>query len=320
MLGTLPSAEFFAKRLGVDVPQAQAWLDQLTQEGTLGRLPTGDLAVKPPAPDLSAPAGAITPAQEAAARLANEGAPQLLPDVGAAPDFPHVATRQAGLAGLSPDEIDTLVNTAYPVPEAQANAILKYADPQDLASRAVERITAQRGLVEQLAQRDPALARKIALLPEPAGAALPDLGQVPDVPTAAPAAGVVGSTPMGAEDFAGYQTRVPDLPQRAPGEYVLYTGRGAGDLRAHPGRPAFLTSDPAAAAWYANPEDARPEGMVHIVTATAKRVATEADMLRAAQRLGVDEAAANTAKEAATPCSASWSGKDSRRWRPSTRG
>lgn len=193
----LPPAEAFAKRLNVPVAQAQGWLDDLVSSGAVGRLPDGELAFKPGVPqeatvaarsavrdmsglDLTPSTDAITPAQERLARLANGGVDQPARALGTAPDFPAYTDRASGIAALTPDEIDTLVNVAYPTSDAQGSAIAKYGNPADLASRAVERIQTQPGLAERLSGIDDKLARKIALLPEPAGAALPDMARVPE--------------------------------------------------------------------------------------------------------------------------------------------
>lgn len=215
----IPPAEAFSKRLNVPVEQAQQWLDDLVARGVAGRLPDGELAFLPKraianatpnaAPiairdlsgmDLTPPTDAITPAQERLARLANEDALIGEPRIPAAPDFPVFATRDEGIASLSPEEIQTLVDVAYPSDAAQGNALLARGNPTELASRAIDRITGTatdspsyrsveaRGRLAVLAQRDPALAQKIALLPEPAGAALPDLanGDIPTVVQKAP--------------------------------------------------------------------------------------------------------------------------------------
>jgi hypothetical protein len=118
------------------------------------------------------PREAVTPGQEAAAKAATYGHPDLLPP-GAAPDLPGYAgqTRREALGALTSDEIDHLVNLAYPVEKAQANAINAHRDPLDLADAALARIQ-QPGpkgqeLVARLQQLHPDLAEKIAFLPDP---------------------------------------------------------------------------------------------------------------------------------------------------------
>lgn len=184
MAGELPAGTaFWERRLGVGPDEARALLDSAVADGRLGRLDDGALMLKPstPAatpgidPRLTAalrdtggiPADAITPAEEAAAQAQFEHVPgDSLPQT-AMPDFPSYTDRASGLASLAPDEIDTLVNVAYPTTEAQGNAIAKYRDPAALASRALDRIQTGRGLAARLHTVDPVLARKVALLPDP---------------------------------------------------------------------------------------------------------------------------------------------------------
>jgi hypothetical protein len=87
------------------------------------------------------PREAVTPAEEAAAKAATYGHPDLLPP-GATPDLPGYQgqTRQQALGALTSDEIDNLVNLAYPVEKAQANAINAHRDPLELADAALARI------------------------------------------------------------------------------------------------------------------------------------------------------------------------------------
>jgi hypothetical protein len=140
-------------------------------EGLLGA--AKKLQLQPPVPVREIiPPEAITPAEEAAAKAATDGHPDLLPP-GAAPDLPGYQgqTRREALGALTSDEIDNLVNLAYPVEKAQANAINAHRDPLELADAALARIQ-QPGpkgqeLVARLQQLHPDLAEKIAFLPEP---------------------------------------------------------------------------------------------------------------------------------------------------------
>jgi hypothetical protein len=84
------------------------------------------------------------------------------------PAYPGM-TRAEALGQFSSDEIDQLVNLAYPTQRAQASAILKYTNPADLANAALDRITTNRTLAENLAVQYPDLAGKVAYLPEPDG-------------------------------------------------------------------------------------------------------------------------------------------------------
>ncbi len=181
-------AKFYADRLGLPEGDVPDLLRQLETDGTLGRDHTGALAVKPSpraahdplaglAPETGVPAEALTPDQERAAQGLWEGTVDPTP---VDPGLPAVTgTRAEALAQLAPDEIDQLVDVAYPHEAAQANAILKYTDPAALADRAVERITTQPEGARQLARLNPELAQKLAYLPE-APAAIADTGAAAD--------------------------------------------------------------------------------------------------------------------------------------------
>jgi len=111
------------------------------------------------------PKGAVTAAEERAAG-------DLLP-TGIMPEFGGVADR-AALGALAPNEIDTLVDLAYPHENALNNAMAKYTDDAALAGAAWDRVTKDPNLLRQLVSIDEPLARKLALLPERAGAELAD--------------------------------------------------------------------------------------------------------------------------------------------------
>lgn len=186
---------FYARRLGLPAEAVPGLLRRLEEEGTLGRDQTGALLVRPPAradapapappgpppaprplpdvPDSGPPPGAVTADEErAAARF--DYPPDVPPRPTPPPDFPApVGDRTSILRALPDGQRETLLRVAYGVPERIAAARAKYPDPADLADAALARITSSSGAVARLNQADPALARTIAFLPEPAGATDP---------------------------------------------------------------------------------------------------------------------------------------------------
>lgn len=157
-----PALQPLADLLGAGRKTAQA----TPLEGLLGA--ARDLKVAPVARDL-VPPGAVTPAEELAAKVADLGEAQ-------PPDFPALTgTRRELLAGLSRSDLSRLVSTAYnDVPRAIGNARNARPDPVDLAERAIERITGNNKLVQRLQQRAPDLAAWVAELPETQISAIAD--------------------------------------------------------------------------------------------------------------------------------------------------
>jgi hypothetical protein len=68
---------------------------------------------------------------------------------------------------LTSDELDTLVNFAYPNREAQANAILKYPNPDDLTEAALNRVGQNADTLANFTRRHPDLAQRLVDLPDP---------------------------------------------------------------------------------------------------------------------------------------------------------
>jgi hypothetical protein len=179
-------AAFYAKRANVDPAQVPAMLDQLVSEGTLGRLPDGSLALKPPSAPVDRAAwqakyvgqsqagtdilaqgdkvggsdltqadlNALSPQERMAAlrKLAAVPAPvappaELLPDLGPqANDL--IAGIEDAVRGGRVDEANYLVATAadYGVPVSRAQAVLNAAADAGGKGAGVD---AQRQAIEQ---------------------------------------------------------------------------------------------------------------------------------------------------------------------------
>lgn len=146
----------------------------------------GGKGLGPPAPRELIPEEAIRPAEERAARMLTEGpidvpSADVLPQT-PMPDFADYQgiPRDQALAMFDSDEIDNLLAIAYGHENGVANAILKRADPVELADRAIERITNSRTKLGLLSKAFPELAEKIAYLPEPNAAMIDDVAEAAD--------------------------------------------------------------------------------------------------------------------------------------------
>lgn len=144
---------FYAGRTGIDPAAIPALLDQLRTEGALASDGKGGMINALLTGGDRTPTPAVAPDQP--------GGSLELPAMPA-----YSGTKAEALGQLSSDEIDQLVNLAYPTTAAQAGAITKYPNPNDLAGAALDRIQTDRTLVQNLATQYPDLAGKVAYLPD----------------------------------------------------------------------------------------------------------------------------------------------------------
>lgn len=231
---------YFQRKAGIEPAELPSLFEQLVSDGTLGRQPDGGLALRPTSPtpkprevgvpelpDVDPdeiPADALSAADETAARAAWEGAGDTL----------EPATLRGG--DFSSDELDTLVNLAYPVERAQANAISKYTNPDDLANAAITRITTSPSAVKRLAAQDPILAEKVAYRDLPGEQAMPDVAEevtLSPLPRSqggdmAAGGGMMLVTPFAAAPAIGRaakQAFAPDTTLGIVGRHALEQGR-----------------------------------------------------------------------------------------------
>jgi hypothetical protein len=175
---------FWERRLGVAREAVPDLLNQLQQEGSLGQ--QGDELVN-------------------LLRVGRGGAREAAPAAGP----------------LSPDELDRLVNAAYPTADAQANAILKYRNPDDLTEAALNRLGQNPDTIQNFARQNPDLAQRLVDLPDPRMATPGQLDEL------LPGGDTLGATPGLTPGGAGrWLTR--DLIQGLPGiNRIGVSGSGA---------------------------------------------------------------------------------------------
>lgn len=128
--------QFWQRRTGVDPALVPDLLRQLTDEGSLANDRYGELINT----------------------LRTGGERTAVPT----PEVPTPAT-----GPLTSDELDQLVNFAYPDRAAQANAILKYPNPDDLTEAALNRVGQNPDTLATFARRHPGLAERLVDLPDP---------------------------------------------------------------------------------------------------------------------------------------------------------
>jgi hypothetical protein len=155
---------FYAKRANVDPAQVPAMLDQLVQEGTLGRLPDGSLGIKPAAPGLSNVDTPATPSpgyQELSGKehrigQARAAVPLDIPTFDPAIDRPEFmrALAQEVQNPTRPDYLARMVDLApqYGLTGEEARALI----PADLynASRAAPRPAVEDAVLANAANGD----------------------------------------------------------------------------------------------------------------------------------------------------------------------
>lgn len=116
--------------------------------------------------------------------VSNVDIPPVAPpaDLGAGlelPDMPQYSgqSRADVLGTLTPAEVGTLAQLAYRNPSALKYAMAAHPNPADLAGAALDRITGNRTLIENLSANHPDLAGKLAYLPDSLTPRLAPLGQ-----------------------------------------------------------------------------------------------------------------------------------------------